>query len=395
MTAELLIMNGNAIAMATDSAVTVGDIKTFNGANKLFMLSNDPPMGIMIFGNSDFDNFPIETLIKEFKKESDFAELKNIKNIQKEFVRFLSKVTPPTDFKNLIDDNLEYYKEFLEENFESLTPEEFDNFINSYVPNDNLNFVSELDEFDNYDWDLDDVIPDFVLPEDKQDIYFILKMMFFDNFIHETGVVIAGFNSEEMFPSYMSFNLIANNNGVIENNILGCKFNYPECIILPFAQTDVINAFMTGIDLEMKKLIEDLFEGVFDDYLETLENYFSNDKHFSKSALDEINKKFEIFKSFKYDMMDWFRDEIQRYQNEFSQPIFYSVEALPNEELVDMCEELINITSLKRKVSSNLQSVGGEIDVALISKGDGFVWKKRKDVIDTNLNLHFINENLQ
>ena len=62
MTAELLIMNGNAIAMATDSAVTVGDIKTFNGANKLFMLSNDPPMGIMIFGNSDFNNFPMETL---------------------------------------------------------------------------------------------------------------------------------------------------------------------------------------------------------------------------------------------------------------------------------------------------------------------------------------------
>ena len=395
MTAELLIMNGNAIAMATDSAVTVGDIKTFNGANKLFMLSNDPPMGIMIFGNSNFDDFPIEALIKEFKKESDFAELKNITNIQKEFVRFLSKVTPHTDFKNLIDDNLEYYKEFLEENFESLTPEEFDNFINSYVPNDDLNFVSELDEFDNYDWDLDDVIPDFVLPEDKQDIYFILKMMFFDNFIQGTGVVIAGFNSEEMFPSYMLFNLIANNNGVIENNILEDVSNYPEGIILPFAQTDVINAFMTGIDLEMKKLIEDLFEGVFDDYLEALENYFSNDKHFSKSALDEINKKFEKFKSYKSGMMDWFRDEIQRYQNEFSQPIFYSVEALPNEELVDMCEELINITSLKRKVSSNLQSVGGEIDVALISKGDGFVWKKRKDVIDTNLNLHFINENLQ
>lgn len=37
-------MNSSAIAMAADSAVTVGNKKTYNGVNKLFMLSNDPPM---------------------------------------------------------------------------------------------------------------------------------------------------------------------------------------------------------------------------------------------------------------------------------------------------------------------------------------------------------------
>lgn len=45
MTSEVLIMNKNAIVMAADSAVTVGNMKTYNGFNKLFMLSNDPPMG--------------------------------------------------------------------------------------------------------------------------------------------------------------------------------------------------------------------------------------------------------------------------------------------------------------------------------------------------------------
>ncbi|WP_407422686.1 hypothetical protein [Methanobrevibacter sp.] len=48
MTSEVLIMNKNAIAMAADSAVTVNNRKTYNGANKLFMLSNEPPMGIII-----------------------------------------------------------------------------------------------------------------------------------------------------------------------------------------------------------------------------------------------------------------------------------------------------------------------------------------------------------
>lgn len=42
---------------------------------------------------------------------------------------------------------------------------------------------------------------------------------------------------------------------------------------------------------------------------------------------------------------------------------------------------LIHITSLKRKISSDLESVGEDIDVALISKGDGFIWKKKENSI--------------
>ena len=55
--------------MAADSAVTVGGSKTYTGVNKLFMLSNNPPMGIMIFGAADFENIPMETLIKEYHKK--------------------------------------------------------------------------------------------------------------------------------------------------------------------------------------------------------------------------------------------------------------------------------------------------------------------------------------
>lgn len=84
MTSEILIMNKNAIVMAADSAVTVEGSKTYNGVNKLFMLSNDPPMGIMIFGAAYFESIPMETLIKEYRKKTDlktnriFYQLKTI-----------------------------------------------------------------------------------------------------------------------------------------------------------------------------------------------------------------------------------------------------------------------------------------------------------------------------
>ena len=51
---------------------------------------------------------------------------------------------------------------------------------------------------------------------------------------------------------------------------------------------------------------------------------------------------------------------------------------MPKEELVNLSESLINTTSLKVKVQDNLETVGGDVDVAIITKGDGFVWTKRK-----------------
>ena len=47
-------MNKKGIALAADSAVTIGDSKIYNTANKLFSLSKINPVGIMIYGNAAF-----------------------------------------------------------------------------------------------------------------------------------------------------------------------------------------------------------------------------------------------------------------------------------------------------------------------------------------------------
>ena len=78
MTSEIIIMNTDVIALAADSTITINDKKTYNGVNKIFMLSNDPPMGIMVFGLGKFENISIETLIKEYSKKTDFKKLKYI-----------------------------------------------------------------------------------------------------------------------------------------------------------------------------------------------------------------------------------------------------------------------------------------------------------------------------
>ena len=54
-----------------------------------------------------------------------------------------------------------------------------------------------------------------------------------------------------------------------------------------------------------------------------------------------------------------------------------------------MAESLVNLTSFKRKVTMESETVGGPIDVAVISKGDGFIWIKRKQYFKAEFNQQF------
>jgi hypothetical protein len=54
-----------------------------------------------------------------------------------------------------------------------------------------------------------------------------------------------------------------------------------------------------------------------------------------------------------------------------------------------MAESLINLTCLRKKISMDDETVGGMIDVAVISKGDGLIWIKRKHYFKPELNKHF------
>ena len=90
-------------------------------------------------------------------------------------------------------------------------------------------------------------------------------------------------------------------------------------------------------------------------------------------------------------LLEKFNNLIKGLINSSTNPILNSINALSKEDLGNMAESLIHITSLRRKVDEGLETVGGDIDVAIISKGDGFVWAKRKHYFDSGLNYQFFN----
>jgi hypothetical protein len=84
------------------------------------------------------------------------------------------------------------------------------------------------------------------------------------------------------------------------------------------------------------------------------------------------------------------REQLQKIASDsFSQPIMQMVSLLPKDELPHLAESLVALTSLKRHVSRDAETVGGPIDVCLISKGDGFIWIKRKHYFKPELNPQF------
>lgn len=75
MTAEVIIMNKNGVAMAADSAATLvnffGRGKVYNSANKLFRLSKISSIGILVYENSSINNIPWELIIKKFRSKTN------------------------------------------------------------------------------------------------------------------------------------------------------------------------------------------------------------------------------------------------------------------------------------------------------------------------------------
>jgi len=75
--------------------------------------------------------------------------------------------------------------------------------------------------------------------------------------------------------------------------------------------------------------------------------------------------------------------------SEFRQPVIDVLRTAPKEVLAELAESLVSITSLRQRVSGDLETVGGPVDVALISKGEGLIWIKRKHYFNTELNPHY------
>ena len=59
-------------------------------------------------------------------------------------------------------------------------------------------------------------------------------------------------------------------------------------------------------------------------------------------------------------------------------------------EMVHLAETLIVLQSLKERITTHSESVGGPVDIAVITKAEGLVWIKRKHYFEADRNLPYV-----
>lgn len=94
MTAEVAVMNKQAIALAADSAVTFRDEmgqKIFTSASKIFTLSKYHPVGVMVYGSASIMGTPWETVIKTYRSQLKQKAFKTISDYAQDFLSFLTE----------------------------------------------------------------------------------------------------------------------------------------------------------------------------------------------------------------------------------------------------------------------------------------------------------------
>src|SRR3712207_4536680 len=92
MTAEIAVMNKEAIALAADSAVTMRDEageKVFPSANKIFALSKYEPVAAMVYGGAVLMGVPWEPAVKLFRRELGRTAYPTVQKYADELLRFL------------------------------------------------------------------------------------------------------------------------------------------------------------------------------------------------------------------------------------------------------------------------------------------------------------------
>jgi len=141
---------------------------------------------------------------------------------------------------------------------------------------------------------------------------------------------------------------------------------------------------MEGVDPSYRDVEESYLSKIFSEYaviiVDNIKGYTVEEKEKLKRKLVGIGK--EILKDLGKKLGDYIEET-------YSSPVTTVISMLPKDELAAMAESLVNLTYFKRKVTMESETVGGPIDVAVISKGDGLIWIKRKHYFIPELNKQF------
>jgi hypothetical protein len=410
MTAEIAILNRSALALAADSAVTIsvaGKTKVYDTAEKLFELSKRQPVALMIYNNVEFVGVPLDVLIRRFRNEQDgkgvlYAKIEDACN---QFLDYLKT------FNHDVLEEKKYLYSVLRDAFAQLNKAVRDETlrdIETWIANPETERVKPSDILDRhldaaikreqgrplkgflskvkissfrsaYSDVIDSVIGEsFDIEIDGNTknklarlAFAILKSSRRSDL--RTGLVFGGFAEQDMFPTLRYLEV----DGIFlgELKILSCSEididrKKTRAEVVPFAQKEMVERFMFGLDSSLEAdigtFVKDVVNGVVD---------------ITGNPVEEA-----VAAEIKARVSDRFDTLLGKLKSDSRQDLLDIVYFMSKKELADIAHALVELTSHKRRFSTDEQTVGGPIDVAILTKNEGFIWIQRKHYFSSDIN---------
>ncbi len=320
----------------------------------------------MINGNLEFEEIPLETLIGEFGKTINCDEIKTIERVKDEFIKYLSENTQSTS----LDEYLSWILyDFKEEFCEKISEYGFDQTLSTYKQRELAEYVKDYKNFSNEFFD--------IIPDDKDKTHYNHEIWkIFSNYLlfEGTGVVFAGFDMDNFYPSYFEINIHFNNNGDIIYDEVDSKTNCKEPVIKVFAINEEAYAFLTGVSSDFEEHINRHLKYFKDDFLVEFRENLTG-KNYDSKDIEYIISSINLYLNNFYSNIC---ESIENYKLRSLNVISESSGYLPKTILWELANHLIVLSALKQKFSSENETVSIETEGVFLTKKNGIEWMKKR-----------------
>ena len=413
MTSEVLVLNKRAVIVAADSAITSsgnGHPRYSKSATKIFDLSNKGAVAAAFFGNALVDGVPWEVALKLFRRHLGETTFDRVEGYMNALTAFLSGNvtlfpvalrTPwvDTQFDNAVLEIIKFAR--------GADPQIFDGGLaladrqvrwavvaaDTSARLDGFGVVASLSAAalaavtaDQVKWvprvqqQLAQVASlDAINAQQLAELAHKLRYTRPDLLLAEAGLVVAGYGDADIFPSYVQLTVIGH---VGDELCFVEKARYEithaqPAMIQPLAQTSMIDTFTEGFGASLKEIIEGASRKALTKVITDLvAGGVAVPAALGQQLADQAHADF---------MTEWTRENWKKNYT----PLIHVLATLDVEEMAHLAESLLGLESLKERVTSPTEEVGGPIDVAAITRSEGLVWVKRKHYFDSALNLRY------
>jgi hypothetical protein len=422
VTAEIAILNKTAVALAADSAITISSgnsqKKVFDTADKLFELSCTDPIAIMLNNDMNFMETPVPVLIKEYRSiavkfetvaeaaDGFLASLESFgesaednirqRHLARQIYPILAWIQSRSDEQiresifgpnSPVDaEGYEKLKEGAVERFIIFLDRMLNRASEAAFVNDKRPELSENDKRTI----IHTIESELSIANENQRAMLVQIITKWISkvwpFQAPTGVIVAGFGQRELFPTLRSFDLFGMVGGALKyqvNQTVDIDRNGTKARVIPFAQREMVERFVNGLDSDIERQIKVLCQRM----LPMITTRILDQLELTDDAKAQLTAEAELAE--QAFLTGLANDGFDAIRMQSQDEIEDMVEFMPKPEMARMAEALVNLTSIKRRVSEGMETVGGPIDVAVVSKAEGFVWVKRKHYFPAELNARY------